>query len=28
LNPNKFLSLGRNDFLIRASQVAQPAAAK
>jgi murein DD-endopeptidase MepM/ murein hydrolase activator NlpD len=28
LNPNKFLSLGRNDFLIKASQVAQPAAAK
>ena len=28
LNPNKFLSLGKNDFLIKASQVAQPAAAK
>jgi murein DD-endopeptidase MepM/ murein hydrolase activator NlpD len=28
LNPNKFLSLGRNDFLIKASQVGQPAAAK
>ena len=28
LNPNKFLSLGKNDFLIKASQAAQPAAAK
>jgi len=28
LNPNKFLSLGKNDFLIRASQVAQPAPAR
>ena len=28
LNPNKFLSLGKNDFLIKASQTAHPTPAK